>query len=476
MGQAYLSEAFWGANRLDTMTALTQPIRIVFNTNEPGYKAKTWLAYIAVFTLMAGDSVRYSIGWYGWGAVLLLLFAASMTLFIKNQPITAIREIPWPMWAVFGWMALSTIWSAYPAITALAVFAQLCTTAFALFLVSLFSWRHLVRVFANVIRFILGASLIFEFIAAAIVHGPIAPIFKNYTGNKPPAAAFYWTQGHLFDGERIQGIVGNSNLLAFVAMLGVVTFAVEYAIIGTKRWISVVCLIGSLAAMLLAKSAGIGFAMAAILVAAIVSIAAEGKDRDVRHKYYRIAWAFAGTIGVIVLFYRATVFEFFGKSPDMTGRSGIWKLVLGLIEQRPVLGWGWTSHWMPGVKPYEGLVVINHVPYYQAHNAFLDVWMQLGIFGLAIFALLLLTTFIPLWRLAVRHTSSLYLWPILLFIGLLVQAMVESRMLIELGWVLLVIFAAKSREPDEVLEPRGRSPKRARVIASLKQFLPKQLR
>ena len=35
------------------MTALTQPIRIVFNTNEPGYKAKTWLAYIAVFTLMA---------------------------------------------------------------------------------------------------------------------------------------------------------------------------------------------------------------------------------------------------------------------------------------------------------------------------------------------------------------------------------------------------------------------------------------
>jgi hypothetical protein len=90
---------------------------------------------------------------------------------------------------------------------------------------------------------------------------------------------------------------------------------------------------------------------------------------------------------------------------------------------------------------------------------------------LLIFALLILTTFIPLWRLAVRHTSSLYLWPILLFIGLLVQALVESRMLIEVGWVMLVIFASKATESDEVLEPRGRSPKRARVMASLKNLL-----
>ena len=446
------------------MTALTRPIRVVFNTREKGYRSKTWTASLGVFTLMAGDAVRYSIGWFGWGALLLVLFTASMILFFKNQPMNAIREIPWPMWVVFGWMTLSTIWSAYPAVTALALVSQICTTAFALFLVGLFSWRHLLRVFANVIRFILGASLIFEFIAAAIVRGPIAPIFKNYSGEKPPAAAFYWTQGHLFDGERIQGIVGNSNLLAFVAMLGVVTFAVEYAIIGTKRWISALCIIGSVTTMLLAKSAGIGFAMAAILISAIVSIAAEGKEREVRHKYYRIAWATAGTIGVAVLFFRATVFEFFGKSPDMTGRSGIWKLVLGLIEQRPIFGWGWTSHWMPGVKPYEGLVVINHVPYYQAHNAYLDITLQLGFIGAALFGILFLRTFIKLWRLAVRHTVALYLWPILVFMGLAVWSLTESRILIEIGWVLFALFAIKVNEPEETLEPRGRSPKRVRLL------------
>jgi O-antigen ligase len=458
------------------MHPLTQPIRVVFNTREPGYRTKTYLGYAMLFVLMAGDAVRYSIGWGGWIAVLAVLFIAALSLVIKNQPGHIFGLAPASLWLLLSWMLLSAIWSNYQTLTLGASFVQLATTIAGLFFAGLFSWRHLLKIFADVVRFVLGSSLLFELYAALVVRGPIEPIFKNYSGDTPPAAAFLWTQGHLFDGNRIQGIVGNSNILAYVAMIGLIIFAVEYAIIGAPRWMSAVSLALSIGAIILARSSGIYFALIAVAVSAVVSIAAEGKPKEVRHRYYRFAWSAAAVSAAAILLFRREVFDFLGKSPDMTGRTGIWKLVLGLIEQRPILGWGWTSHWVPGTEPYEGLVVINNVPYYQAHNAFLDVWMQIGIFGLALFGLLLLTTFIPLWRLAVRHTSSLYLWPILLFVGLLVQAMVESRMLIELGWVLLVIFAAKSREPDEVLEPRGRSPKRARVIASLKGLLPKQLR
>ncbi len=447
------------------MQPLTQPIRVIFNTREKGYRAKTWLAYIAVFTLMAGDAVRYSIGWWGWGLVLAGFATGTIFLFARGQWQLTVRNIPWPLTSLLVLMLLSTLWSAYPGFTLLATLSQALTTTFALFLVSLFSWRHLLKVFANVIRFILIGSFAFEFIAAAIVRGPIAPIFKNYSGEKPPAAAYYWTQGHLFDGERIQGIVGNSNLLAFAAMIGLVVFAVEYAILGSTRPLSAISFALALAAVVMAKSAGIGFALVAVAAAALVSIAAEGQDRETRHRYYRVAWAVAGTIAAVVLAFRAQVFEFFGKSPDMTGRSGIWKLVLGLIEQKPIAGWGWISHWVPGVKPFEGLVVIKNVPYYQAHNAYLDVTMQLGFIGLALFLALILITFIKLWRLAVRHTSALYLWPILLFMGLLVWSLTESRMLIEIGWVLLVVFAVKVNEPDETLEPRGRSTKRVRLLS-----------
>jgi exopolysaccharide production protein ExoQ len=446
------------------MNALTQPIRVIFNTREKGYRAKTWVASIAIFTLMAGDAIRYSVGWYGWGVVLAFIATSSLTMFFRNNPMLTLSIVPWPFYALIAWMGISTFWSAYPFWTGLATLSQVLTSLFALFLVARFSWRHLLRVFSNVIRFILGTSLIFEFIAAVFVRGPIAPIFKNYSGNKPPAAAFYWTQGHLFDGNRIQGIVGNSNLLAFAAMLGLIAFAVEYAIVGTRRWISSVSFIASGLCVYLAKSAGISFALTAVAVAALVSILAEGKDRDTRHRYYRFAWATAALTGLVVVLFRAQVFEFFGKSPDMTGRSGIWKIVLKMIGQHPWTGLGWISNWVPGVKPFEGLVVIDRVPYYQAHNAYLDVWMQIGLVGLLLFLAVIVLTFVKAWRLAVRHTSALYLWPVLSFVGLLVWSATESRMLIEIGWVLLVLFAVKVWEPEETLEPRGRSPKRVRLL------------
>ena len=449
------------------MHPLTKPIRVIFNTREPGYRSKTYLAYLAVFLLAAGDAVRYSLGWFGWGALGAVVVVGAVTLIARNDPRRILGLIPWPLWLFFTWMVASNFWSNYQSFTLLACIAQIATTVVGLFFAGLFSWRHLLKVLADSIRFILGASFIFEFVAAAIVRGPIAPIFKNYSGDVPPAPAYLWTQGNLFTGDRIQGIVGNSNLLAYVAMIGLIIFAVELAIIGTQRWVSVVSLLMAGGAIWLAKSSGIAFALAAVAVSAVVSIAAEGKPTEVRHRYYRVAWAAAALAAATVLLFRREVFELLGKSPDMTGRTGIWKSVLGLIEQRPIVGWGWISHWVPGVEPFEGLAVINKVPYYQAHNAFLDIWLQLGIIGLALFTLALFLTFVPLWRLAVRHTSALYLWPILLLIGLIVQNLAESRMLIEIGWVLTSMLIIKVNEPDEKLEPRGRSPKRARAKATL---------
>ena len=314
------------------------------------------------------------------------------------------------------------------------------------------------------VRVILAASLLFEFVAAAIVRGPIAPIFKNYEGDTPPASAYYWTRAHLFDGDRIQGIVGNSNILAFIAMIGLVVFAIDYAVSATPKWLSASSFALAAAMLLLSKSAGVAFAVAAIAVAATVALIVEGKDRDLRHRIYRWVWACAGLVSIVVLINRAEVFTFFGKTPDMTGRSTIWKLVLGLIAERPIQGWGWISHWMPGVKPFEGLVVINKVPYYQAHNAYLDMWLQLGAIGLLLLLILVAMTFVKLWRLGVRHTNPLYLWPMLVFFGLLAQNLTESRMLLEIGWVLLVLMAVKANDPDDLLEPRGKTPKRARLL------------
>jgi O-antigen ligase len=371
--------------------------------------------------------------------------------------------VPWPLTSLLALMLVGTIWSNYPTVTLGAAIVQIATTSFALFLATAFDWRELLRLFANTLRIILFASVIFELFAAVIVRGPIEPFFPNYDGDQPPAVAFFWTQGNLFSDDRIQGIVGNSNMLAYMAMLAVVVFAIERAANTTSRLITIFSFSAALPMLILSRSASIGFAMAAVAAAAVVSIAVEGKERDVRHRYYRVAWLIIGTGALLVLTYRATIFTLLGKSPDMTGRTKIWKIVLDLIDERPLQGWGWTSYWVPWVEPYQGLVVINNVPYFQAHNAFLDVWLQLGAIGLGLFVLLVGITFVRVWRLAVRHTNPLYLWPILVFVGIITQNLTESRILVEIGWVILVLFAVKVRDPDETLEPRGKSPKRLRI-------------
>jgi O-antigen ligase len=445
------------------MEPITTSIRVAIDRSSADYRIRFAVAYGALFILMGGDAIRYSIGWLGWGIALTLLLASTVVLFFRSNWRTTFRQMPWPLTSLLALMLVGTIWSNYPTVTLGAAIVQIATTSFALFLATAFDWRELLRLFANTLRTILFASVIFELFAAVIVRGPIEPFFPNYDGDQPPAVAFFWTQGNIFSDDRIQGIVGNSNMLAYMAMIAVVVFAIERAANTTSRLITILSFSAALPMLILSRSASIGFAMAAVAAAAVVSIAVEGKERDVRHRYYRVAWLIIGTGALLVLTYRATIFTLLGKSPDMTGRTKIWKIVLDLIDERPLQGWGWTSYWVPWVEPYQGLVVINNVPYFQAHNAFLDVWLQLGAIGLGLFVLLVGITFVRVWRLAVRHTNPLYLWPILVFVGIVTQNLTESRILVEIGWVILVLFAVKVRDPDNYLEPRGKSPKLTRI-------------
>ena len=421
------------------------------------------LAYLGIFTISAGDTVRYSIGFTAWGVLCVLLALTVGVIFFRDNPRATLSRVPLTTVSLLGFMLLSTAWSFYPAFTLLGYLGTAVATVFALFLVANFSWRQLLDLFSRVFWLILAASFVFELYAAVVVRGPIAPIFKNYTGPVPPSGAYYWTQGTLLKFSRIQGIVGNANLLAYIAMLGFIMFAIRIAAKSGSRLVNITGLAMASAAFALTRSAGIGFAMACAIIVALVALIAEGHDRETRHRYYRVAWTGFGIAAFFVLVYRAQLFTLIGKSPDMTGRLDIWKAVLGLIGQRPLQGWGWIGYWIPGVKPYEGLIVRDNVTYYQAHNSYLDVWLQLGIFGFILFVAMLALTFVKVWRLAVRHTNALYLWPVLVFVALLAQNLTESRMIVELGWVLVLIFAIKVNEPAEFLEPRGEAPKRLRM-------------
>lgn len=414
------------------------------------------LAYPGLFLVMASDAVRYSVGWFGWGLLVTIGIIASVGFLMAFDSRATLSRIPTVLYALLGLMATSVLWSSYQAQTMLAVSLQLGSTVFALFLANQFGWRQLLNILANTVRFILFASLLFELIAA--VAGPIAPLFPNYQG-EPPTASYLWSQGNLFEGQRIQGILGNANLLAFVAVLGIWLFLVELIVTAELRTIPILSLGLAVAMALLAKSAGMTVAMALITFAAVVAILAEGKSVAGRLVIYRRAGLLLLATAATAIWSYREIFDFLGKSADASGRFYIWGEVWSLISQKSVFGWGWISYWIPGVEPWEGLAVINRVPMYQAHNAYLDVWAQLGLIGLAIFAWLVIQAFVRSWHVAVRHTSPLYLYPLFVLLVILGQSLTESRLLIEIGWVLLILVLVKSREGFAELEPMGSSTK-----------------
>lgn len=423
------------------------------------------MAYPTLFMLLAGDGVRYLIGWWGYAAVAAVALVAAAVLIARNPDKTLLKRFPLPLAALLAWMGLSAIWSNYQLVSLGAFGAQMATTLVGVFFALQFDWRQLLNIFANTIRVVLLLSVLIELIAAFT--GPIKPPFAYFEGDTPPAPAFWWVQGNLFQSERIQGFVGNANLLAFVAVLGLAIFFVEYLVSAKNQRLAIASMIASATFIALAKSATMTIALVIAVVAAIVAMISEGKPRQTRHRIYRSA-IWSTLFGVfLVAVYWVEITDFLGKSPDASGRFYVWERVSGLIAERWLLGWGWISHWIPGVSPYEGLIVIDDVPHYHAHNAFLDVWLQLGIIGLVVFVWLVWTSFVRVWKIAVSHTNPLYFWPLFVFMVIATQALSESRLLIENGWVLLVLLALKSREPFENLEPLGLTPKTKKLIRVL---------
>lgn len=78
-----------------------------------------------------------------------------------------------------------------------------------------------------------------------------------------------------------------------------------------------------------------------------------------------------------------------GKDPTLTGRTDVWRLVLGL-HTNPVVGTGFESFWL-GPRLDKMRTALPNFPINEAHNGYLEVYLNLGWAGICFIALLLLT-------------------------------------------------------------------------------------
>jgi exopolysaccharide production protein ExoQ len=72
----------------------------------------------------------------------------------------------------------------------------------------------------------------------------------------------------------------------------------------------------------------------------------------------------------------------FGRSETLTGRSKIWTTLIPYAMQKPILGHGFGGFWTEAIRS----LTSSH-----AHNGYLDVILNIGFFGLLLFAIFLLS-------------------------------------------------------------------------------------
>lgn len=419
-----------------------------------------WCIFV-MFMALSGTAWVHAFGELPAAVVTIAGGVLSVVLWFIIRPPVQWRRLPWFVVAFVAWATLSLLWSAWPQTTALTLLLLWITTIQALFIGSVLTWRELVRAAASALKWVMALSILFELWVAVFVQAPILPGFVVGDADDPIE---YWSRNNLFDwGGRLQGIMGNANLLAPVALLAVVVFGIRIALGAPRRgllwaWIGLSAFLFVRASSATAYVAAAGVAVVLVTVLLMRRATRPGE----RTRYY-LAYAVVGIGGLTALYLlRDTIFTALGRSADLTGREAIWEAVLGRWSERPWLGWGYATPWAPWDPAFDGWIIDHGQTVLQAHNMWVDILMQLGIVGVVLLGLLYLAFVWRSWFFAVdrprwdlrddRPYSAVTLLPTLVGAIVLVQGLAESSPLLLWGWLFVVMLGAKIKQSPHVGE------------------------
>ena len=156
-----------------------------------------------------------------------------------------------------------------------------------------------------------------------------------------------------------------------------------------------------------------------------------------------------------------TLAQFVGRSPDLTGRTNIWRVVLD-TNTNPLIGVGYESFWL---GPRLLWVWERAGGVTEAHNGYLEIYLELGMIGLFLLVAFLIAGYQTLYR-RFRAGSSLATLGLAVWTVLLFYNATESGFSPQLMWVIYllgVITVPGRSERSLVRFPSGARPTCARV-------------
>lgn len=127
-----------------------------------------------------------------------------------------------------------------------------------------------------------------------------------------------------------------------------------------------------------------------------------------------------------------------GGDTNLTGRIPLWFHVFQAISEKPLLGYGYGAFW--GYE-YGSLKFMDAMIWEsgKSHNALLDIWLDLGLFGTILFSIFLLSTFSRLIKIYRESKSVLSESYLLITIMIVSVSMIDFRILYYNSIILFLV-------------------------------------
>jgi len=412
----------------DTPPALFEAIKRVLAS--PKFAASLTLVILAV--AFSTHLLRSMMGWSGLlGIVVGLVLLATASLIARRPIVEWHGLLPISIIIFVGWCALSMVWSEYTTLTLAGVAYQVSFGFLAIYVALVRDTFQVVRATGDVLRILLGLSIALEVLSGILLDLPIA---------------FLKIQGNIAALGPLQGVFGSRNVFGLIALIALITFAVELRARSIPRgrgiaslWLAAICL-------LLTRSPVIVVTGLVVLIAAYALTLLRRTSVATR---WRLQLGLLGlTLATLVAtwFGRGALIAQLNAGSEFEVRYTLWTEMWRLIKLHPLEGWGWAGIWPSQTSPYGWLDFTTGRSHASGLNAFLDVYFQVGLIGFLAFAVLLALAFVRSWLLASNKRSLVYVWPALILVVLLVSSSAESTILLEFGWLLLCICTVKAAQ------------------------------
>jgi exopolysaccharide production protein ExoQ len=324
---------------------------------------------------MSTPALIAQLGFHGFAAFFYILHAKKLTLAIARTP----------LWAALALFAVcSASWSQDPSLSFRRGLILIGTVLFGLYFGSRFELKEQIDILAWTFLLIVITS------AAVAIAVPRLGV----------------ESGHHFSDWR--GLFIQKNYLARIDVLAILVFtfwrpsyrplryfAIGFAIMLLPMTRSATALVVLTALLIVKQLFGLIRTQAKLIIPMAILVLMAGV-----------------ALGTVLVTNSGAALALLGRNSTLTGRTELWHECLVSIMKRPLLGYGFDAFWRGMSGESARVISASHWLVGYAHNGILELWLNLGALGLALFLLAYALYLMKSVRFYLRHDSHLSAWPL----------------------------------------------------------------